>query len=241
MDDINVSVSNPNEGIREMNFFQRASGIILSPAETMKNLAQKPRILFPILAAIFGVAAFYLIRFPLYEEFLMKTLETGMAQKNIQLTPEQLQTTYDMSKVIGLVTTPITTAFFWILSTAVIFGLTKLFKGQGSFKQMLSVTGYAYTIMLVYYIISIIVSFFSGQLMFDNSLANISNIFAPDMKGTFIYGILRGIDLFSIWYYTVMAIGVYAVTGLSKAKSYSIVYAIYIAMMLLSVNAYKNM
>lgn len=48
---------------------------------------------------------------------------------------------------------------FWLVWTAVIFALSMLFKGQGSFKRTLQVIGYGYLPQVIGTVISIIVAF----------------------------------------------------------------------------------
>lgn len=47
---------------------------------------------------------------------------------------------------------------FWLVWTAVIYGLSMIFKGQGSFKRTLQVTGYGYLPQVIGSVISIIVA-----------------------------------------------------------------------------------
>ena len=244
MDDLKIVTGNAGENEMKgprMNVFQRIAGIILSPAETMKNIVEKPGVIFPILAYGLGMLALYLIRFPLYQELLKHQMELGLAKSNTQLTPEQLNSAMKIAAISGLVATPITSLAMWIIITAIVFGIIKLFKGQGSFKQVASVIGYAYVITLAYILLCLIVSFFTGKLLLDTSLANITNLVLPDLKGSFVYGIIRGIDLFVIWQYVVMAIGIVTLSKLSKSKVYSVVGLIYIASIIIAANSNRFM
>lgn len=224
------------EQVKQMNFMQRVIGVIASPAETMKNLIEKPRILYPILAVAFGMVLLYLIRFPLFSDYIKNTVQTALSQTNAQLTQEQVDAAAKMAPYATLISTPINELLTWFISTAIIFGLIKLFKGQGNFKQYMSITGYAYTISLLYILLSLIVSFFSGELTINSSLA----LFAQSLKGSYIYGIMRGIDLFSIWYYAVIALGVGLASKISKSKAYIIVALVYIGQILLQANGLKS-
>ncbi|MCR4434580.1 MAG: Yip1 family protein [Clostridiales bacterium] len=238
MDDpvmISADSGNPggNPEIKGLNPFQRVIGVITSPAETMKDLAGKPRILFPLLANALGVVGLYLVRFPLYQDFLRRTMEMGGAQSNTPMSPEQIEAGVKMASTFGLIATPITSLIMLVVASAIIFGAAKLLKGQGSFKQTMSVIGYSYVVTLLYLVLCAVTSFITGNLMLDASLANLTNLFLPDLRGSFAYGIIRGIDLFSIWYYIVMGIGIAEVNKFSKTKAYSIVAVIYIASILL--------
>ena len=224
-----------------MDFLKRFTGVIVSPSETMKGLVEKPRILFPILATALSTLIFYLARYPLYLDFLRYSMEMGMSQNNVQMSPEQLEAAMKIGGIMSLVTTPIMALFWFLFTVGIVFGLTKAFKGEGTFKQFVSVTGYAVVINILYYLISAVVSFSTGKLLMDASLANITNLFAPGIKGTFLYGVIRGIDLFSIWYYAVVSIGVVQASKLSKVKVYPIVFGIYLVLVLVGANGYRFM
>ncbi|MDP9749865.1 MULTISPECIES: Yip1 family protein [Thermoanaerobacter] len=232
----NLELKN-EEQVKEMNFMQRVIGIIISPTETMKNLMEKPRILYPILAMVFGMVLLYLIRFPVFSEYIKNNVQMTLSQSGVSLTQEQIDAAVKMAPYMAMISTPINQLLTWFISTAIIFGLIKLFKGQGSFKQYLSITGYAYTITLLYILLSLVVSFFTGELTINSSLG----LFAQSLKGSYIYGIMRSIDLFNIWYYVVIAIGVSLVSKISKAKACSIVALVYIGQILLQANSLKLM
>lgn len=222
----------------KMNFFQRVAGIIVSPAKTLQDLIAKPRILFPFLSSAFGLLVLYLARFELYKDYLRETLERAAAV-DPSITAEQIEALIGITTSMGLFTTPLTTIIVWLVSAAILFGAVKLFKGEGRFKQYLSIVGYCGVITLLYYVICIAVSFFSGALMLDASLANITNLFVPYIKGTFIYGVFRSIGFFNIWYYILIAIGVTLLSKLPKSKVYPIVTAVFIIEMLVNTIEYR--
>lgn len=221
----------------ELSFIQRVSGIVLSPTKVMKNLIQKPRILFPILAIAFGLLLFYSIRFSLYSEF-MKYMTI---QKNPSVPADQLELSAKIVPIVGLALSPFTSLFNFFVSTTIIFVLAKIFKGQGKYKQYMSVVGYTTVIVLLYYLVNIIMSFITGNLFLDSSLANISNLIAPEIKGTFLYGFLRGVSLFNVWQYCIVGIGTYQLSKLNKPKVIIIVAVAYIVSVLTGVGNFKFM
>jgi hypothetical protein len=239
--ELNTAAEGLSTDVENMNFFQRIIGIVVSPSKTMEYLIAKPKILFAILSTALGTLGLYAIRFPLYKDFLKQAMEISMANSSTKLTPDQIQQAIPMASIVGLVSTPITSLITWIIGAAVLFGLIKIFKGQGSFLQVASITGYAYVISLIYLIISLIVSFFTGSILFNSSLTNITNLFVPDLQGSFLYGVIRGIDLFTIWHYAVIGIGITLLSKIDKVKVWSIISIIYIATILIGANSLKIM
>ncbi|MDI6605139.1 MAG: Yip1 family protein [Thermoanaerobacteraceae bacterium] len=228
----NMELRNDQE-VKQMSFLQRVIGVIVSPKKAMEAIVQKSDILYPILAMLLTTPIFYLIRYPLFEQMVKTKLEN--TPQAAQMTPSMIS----FSTKIGLITAPIGVIIMWIVITFIFWGILRIFKGEGKFKQYLSVTGYAYTIVIISMIVTLIASYFTGSLILDTSLASITNLFAPDLKGSFLYGIIRGINLFGIWQFIVYAIGLKVVSKLSSAKVYSVVSVVYIVMILLSANSLK--
>ena len=228
----NMELRNDQE-VKQMSFLQKVIGVIVSPKKAMEAIAQKSDILYPILAMLLTTPILYLIRYPLFEQMVKTKLEN--TPQAAQMTPSMIS----LSTKIGLITAPIRVIIMWIVITFIFWGILRIFKGEGKFKQYLSVTGYAYTIVIISMIVTLIASYFTGSLILDTSLASITNLFAPDLKGSFLYGIIRGINLFGIWQFIVYAIGLKVVSKLSSAKVYSVVSVVYIVMILLSANSLK--
>lgn len=227
------SIQNSLEAQSKMNFFQRLIGIIVSPSKTFKDLIAKPRILFPFLLSTFSILVFYLLRYDLYQEYVRKTLENAIAS-DPSVTAEQAESLVVISTTAGLISAPITAIIIWLVSSAILFGIAKLLKGEGSFKQYLSIVGYSSVITALYYVLSIVMSYFTGELMLDASLANVTNLFAPHLKGTYLYGIIRGIDLFNIWYFALVGYGIILLSKMSKVKGYTMVTVIFIIQLLIN-------
>lgn len=245
MEDLKLNNLNDRPGenlqVKEMNVFQRMIGVIVSPTETMRSIASKPKVLIPLIVAAIIPTLLILLRFSQYQEFSRQIMELSMANSNAQLTPEQVDQSIKMFSTYGVVFAPIQMLIVWIIGTALFFGLTKLFKGEGSFKQFMSITAYSYMIVILGSIIQTLVSFFTGNYIMDTSLANITNIFAPDMKGSYVYGIIRSIELFAIWQFVVLGIGTAAVSKLSKTKVVIITALLCLVSVLYTAMGYKFM
>jgi len=195
MEELNVELNQGLSEEKEMGLFKRITGVILSPQETMQYLANKPTIWFPLLLVAFSQLIYSLIRFPLFQELIRHQLELGMIQSGQQVPPESIDMIMKISTYSGLGLMPISSVAGWLITTLVFFLLIKLFKGEGSFKQYASVIGYTYVIILLYLCISMPVSFVTGSIYLDATLTNISNLFAPQLQESYLYGILKGINI----------------------------------------------
>lgn len=208
-----------NDETREMNIFERVIGVIVSPNATMKYLAMRPRLLFGLVAELLGALLFYLLRFELYKEYTRLNLLNNPANAGVVSNE-----TLSAGVVQGMIAAPIGSVIWWGIIMLIIIVFVKLIKGKINLKAIVSVTGYAYTAVLVSYVIYCIISIFSGSLLFDLSLGR----FTPGLSGTFLYGFLKSIDLFGIWYFILIAIGVSYACEISKRKSYIAMGIIYL-------------
>ncbi len=213
-----------------MSFGARVIGVLVSPFETMQDLAERPRILFPIVLMALATPLMFLSRYSLYESYLLKTMNSAMSVQNVQMPAGQLEAMMEWLPMVSIISAPFGALLSWLVVTGIIFGLVKAFKGAGSFKQYLSVTGYAYVITALFCLVSVIVSFFSGEIIFNSSLA----VVVPGLKGSYLYGILRSIELFALWNFIVTGIGVFVVSKLSWQKAAIIVGGIYVVNILIS-------
>lgn len=231
--------SNLQPDVLRMNFFQRITGMILNPYATCMDLIEKPRILFAILAMLLSTPILYLSRYSLFESFANGILDNSIAQGGANIPVEYMDMTKTYFPIYLLVLYPIISILLWLSVSVALFLLVKLLKGEGKFKQFLSITGYSYIIIVFYHMLTGIVSFVSGSIQFDASLANISNLLIPQIKGSHLYGVLRGIDLFNIWQYVVICIGISALTKLSKVKVYTVVFLIFLITVVIGSNNFR--
>ncbi|NJD04617.1 MAG: YIP1 family protein [Ruminiclostridium sp.] len=226
MSDFQTSIINEEAAVNKMGFLERVTAVITSPGKVMENLNEKPRILFPLFLIAFAQLALYMIRLPLYQDFLRKSAlagaELAKSLTGIELTPEMVEQSMSQSVIQSIITTPLGSLFGWLFITVIFFAVFKIAGGKGRFKQYLSVTGYAYVITALYLLITLVVSYFSGSLHMGMPLTSIAALFGEEMKGSFVFGMLKGLDVFSIWYYGVMAIGLTVVSGFKKRTVYGI-------------------
>ena len=214
----------------QMNLLRRVAGIFFWPGNVMDNLAERPRIAFPFIFLPIVQLAAMLATIPMYKEFIRNGTVELASQKNLEMTSEQLNKTVNLAMITGPVGGAIGVVIAWVLGALILWGVIKIFKGQGSYKQILSITGYAGVITVLSTVVHVIKSNVTGvyDLLSYTSLA----VLMPKMDGNFFYGMAKFLDVFSIWQYVVIAIGVAAVSKMPKKKAYLIVAAIFIIQVL---------
>lgn len=218
-----------------LNVFQRIFGIIFSPGKVMQDLEQKPRILFALILTIITPIVMIFSIFPVYQAYLLNNraaVEATYEKMNIQMSTEQIDkiimnSSYSTPFIMAVMATAM-----WFLGALVLWGAIKIIKGKGTYKQILSVTGYAAVISALGALVTIITSLIAGTFT-EVSYTSLASLI-PDMKGSFIYGAAKTIEVFSIWMYVVIAIGTAAVSKLDKKKVYFIITCIFAALVIYS-------
>lgn len=209
----------------KMNLIQRIIGVIFSPGKVMQELEQKPRILFALLLTIFSPIIMIFSILPMYTEYSRLILETTYANMNVEMPPEQMDMALNISKYSAPIGAAFGTVAMWFMGALILWIIIKIFKGEGRYKQILSITGYASVISVLGYIATIVMTQLTGTFS-DVSYTSIASLL-PNMKGNFLYGAAKALDVFSIWQYVVIAIGTATVSKLSKKKAYIIVACIF--------------
>ncbi|MDF2988394.1 MAG: Yip1 domain protein [Eubacterium sp.] len=225
----NLVVTAENSNSPKLNAIQRAYSAIFSPEKLMHDLEQKPRILFVLILTLLVPAATIFAVYPIYKDFLRFTLENTYANMNIQMPAEQLEQAINVGAISGPVMGAISAAAMWFLQALILWIIVKIFKGQGTYKHYLSITGYTAVISIISGIAFVITAQITGTYS-EVSFTSLAALL-PEMKGSFLYGAAKSLDVFSVWQLVLIAIGIETVGKLSKKKAYLIVACILIVFM----------
>lgn len=238
MSDAQISRINEEVSYTQPGLLKRIAWVLTSPGKLMENLAERPRVLFGLILSALSMDVLYLARLPLYKDLLRSTtLATSDYIESLTgqtMTAEMVEKSLPAATVQGLIMTPISMVIGLLFITLIFFAVLKIMGGQGKFKAYLSVTGYTHVISAVYLLLLIPVSFITGSLHQNVPLTSLATLASSDMEGSFLYGMLKGIDIFSIWYYAVIAIGFTAVSKLKKTYVYGVVAAIFLIGLIIS-------
>lgn len=227
---------NENEYESKMNVFRIIADMFLSPVDAMKCVVMKKRLFIPFLIIFVGTLLFVSINFQAFSQLLKQNIEIGIAQNNAPVSQDQINAMANIFSYVGIALFPLISVVAWLLISLVFFAFVKLLKGQASYSQVLSIAGMAYLVKLAFYLLSSISGLFTGELYANFSLA----LLIPDKKGQLIYGILRGIQLFDIWYFSLIGTGIYVLTKLDKKKIILVTSLVFIGYVLLGASNMKN-
>lgn len=203
-----------------LNVFQRVAGAIFSPERLMNDLEQKPRVLLGIILNVLTPAILMYGTFPMFKEYLRTTMEMTAANTAQQMTPELLDQVVNISAISTPIMGGIMAGGMFLIQALVIWLVTKIFKGQASYKQILSVMGYSSVISVLGTIVTVAVIYITGTYT-DVTYTSLASLL-PEIKGSFIYGVAKVVEVFYIWQLVVNAIGIAIVSKMDKKKAYLI-------------------
>ncbi|MGI6669620.1 MAG: YIP1 family protein [Acetivibrionales bacterium] len=237
-----IRAENVNEAIeyKKPGFFKRLLWVFTSPGRLAAELAERPRVLFGLIAVALAKLILYLTRLPLYTDMLreavLSQMDSGFYKSfGLEMTPEMVEATLPTSVRAGLIGTPLTMALSMLITALVFFVILKLMGGQGKFKAYLSVVVHANLIIVLYTLLCIPISYVTGSLHDDVRLTSLAMLAPADMGGTALYTLLACLDIVAIWSYAVLAIGLAEVSKLKKEYVYSVVAGIFVIGMILNV------
>ncbi|NMA33049.1 MAG: YIP1 family protein [Clostridiaceae bacterium] len=236
MSDIQVRNVNREMAAPRPGFFRRLIWLFISPGRLMEELAEKPRVLFWMIFGSVAAILPFITRMPLYEEMLRRSIIASseyMESFGIEMTPEMIEAGLPGAAVTGLAGAFIEAAARYALWALLFFILMRIMGGEGRFKAYLSVVVHAGIIPVLYNLMLIPVSMYSGSLHQTAALTSLASLASPEEMSPHLYGLLAGIDVFAIWRFAVMAIGFTTVSKLKKKQVYiatAVILIIHVAM-----------
>ncbi len=222
----NLVIAPDNGNTSKMNVFQRVISAIFSPGRLMYELEQKPRVLLGIILTAIAPVIMMFGTFPMFKEYLRTTLETTYANMGMQISPEMFESILSGSVISTPILGGVMAGLVLLVQALVLWLILKIFKGQGRFKQFLSVIGYSSVISVLAAIVSVIAIQLTGTYS-DVTYTSLA-AFMPDMKGSFIFGMARSLDVFNIWYFVCASIGVATISKIDKKKVYLVMVILFI-------------
>jgi len=110
-----------------------------------------------------------------------------------------------------------------LLSLVYLLGL-KIFKAQFEFINILNVVGLAMLISAIGGLVAIVLSVIMGHL----TSVGLGLFLTEEAAGEKMYGLLTKLDVFTIWFYTVISIGLSKIARIPMSKSITLVFGVWI-------------
>lgn len=234
----------------ELSITDKLVGIITEPKETFLNIAKYPLktvdwflpVLLVSILSIISVVVLFNDQSIVYdfeekasleiEKSISEQIETG------QITEEQAE----MGRSMGLKWASIATyimkfIIYWFilfLSALIYWLIIKFgFKDEGTYKAALVALGLPFYIFIVQIIVTIVLAYATSQYLNSPNLAEILGMNPREFPAAF----LVLIDVFMIWYFVVVSIGLYILFKAQNINKYYILtFGVWIGLTLLSVS-----
>jgi len=233
----------PANQYEELSNTDAMSGVITAPGETYETIANTPKknywLLPVIIFIIVNLVATFL--FMSDKELVNKTMEKQTEamreqfDKNVKegkMTQEDANKAMESMNPAGIIFKAIAFGgavigpfvMLLLLSVVYLLGL-KIMKVQFDFTNLLNVVGLALLIVAIGNLISIVISVLKG----DMSSVGPGLLVSEESVGKKVYGLLTKLDVFSIWFYVVVAIGLSKIARIDMTKSASLAFGVWIA------------
>jgi hypothetical protein len=205
--------------------------IFLEPKKVFESLKIKPTWLVPfIIIALLGIG-FYYYTYP----FIMNQ-QVERIKNNEKIPDEQKQTIIekmtekDHPPFWQLFIAPVGTLVALVIVAAVLFFVFNvLLGGDSSFRRVFSV--YTYSSLIA--IPSMIVKFPLIMMKKDvNVQTSLALLLSADSKDTFLYRILSGFDIFTLWQVILISIGMGVLYRYTTKKAFTVVLVLWVLLIL---------
>jgi hypothetical protein len=214
--------------------FNNCIGIITNPTDTIAKLKEKPRMLLVLFLIIIIITILFYIKMPLIEEFnremvlkSIEAMENRMPGNEIPDNMLDLQIKIATYASVGGISVSI--AIAWLIAAVISFITLKIVKGKGSFKQLLSFHAYALIIsMLLSTIVQFFISYRTGVFPELVPSTSIVSILDTSDTGAFMTGILKSIDIFNIWFYSLLYIAFKVIGELNERKAFNTIVVLFL-------------
>lgn len=236
----NDAVSSSNEAPAAQsapgpNVFSRFAGALFSPGETFRDIARRPDILWPL---VFIVALGFVSTALIVPRLDLESISAAQMEALRKQRPgvsdadlEDLLKFSTASTKVAMWVAPLLSIAIYAIIAGILLGAFRLMGGEGTYKQAFSASLYAWTPLLLFSVIMLIVVVARGS--FDPAAAativRSNPAFLVDMKEQpVLFTFLAAIDVFTIWTVALLTIGFAELSKMTRAKAAGIVVSLWI-------------
>ena len=212
--------------------------VFLSPGRAFARLKEKPTWLVPLIIAIvfnmlFALLSSHYVDWDKQRQAAIEQMrERNMPEEQIEKATEGMEKFYSSPAmrygmpVVSILLISLIAALF----LAVVYNVSlPLFGGTSDFKRM-------WAIICNASLVAVPATIVRGLLVLLKRSAEVTTsllVAAPNLKQPFLKGLLTQLDVFDFWKFMLIAIGLKVVFGLKGSKSYALVFAVWLVVMLI--------
>jgi hypothetical protein len=196
----------------KINTFKRLTGVITNPVATFEDIRKRPDYLAPILLMLLTSIIAASIITPIALDTTFKELS--------EKTPEaadRINAMRPVGYIMGIIGAVVTPLVIWLVMTALIHVFAGFAGGEGEFKPLLSVLGYAGIPGYLKAIVMTIVVFLTEN---PRPKLGLDILFRPeDTVGKIINVVLSNIEILNLWYIALLIIGISVAKQMSRKQA----------------------
>ncbi|MBK8550797.1 MAG: YIP1 family protein [Ignavibacteria bacterium] len=218
------------------------AGVFTAPGETYETISNTPKqnywIIPVVMAIVAGIIGTFLFmqdaqlvgsvmdkqKQKMQEQFDKNIKEGKMTQEDADKAMESMNPKGTFFKIIGFGGSLIGPFLILFILSIVYLIVLKIMKAEFEFANILNVVGLAMLITSVGGLLGIVISVLKGEM----SSVSLGLILSEGAVGEKVHSFLNKLDVFSIWFYVVVAIGLSKVARIDMVKSASVVFAIFL-------------
>ena len=224
------------------------TGVITAPGETFETIANTPRknywIIPVLISIVLGLISTFMFmqdaelvdklmdkqKNKMREKFEESIKQGKMTKEDADKAIESMNPKGTFFKIIGFGGAAVGPFIILLLLSVVYLIALKIMKAQFEFTNILNVVGLALLIATVGNLISMVVSIIKGDL----STLGLSLFISESSAGEKMYSLISKIDIFYIWFYVVIAIGLSKIARIKMLKSVIVVFFVWIVYLTVS-------
>lgn len=222
------------------------TGVISDPSDTFTTIRATPKKHYWVLPYVILAIASLISTFLFYQdeqlignlvdvqrekirESIEKSVEKGdmtreQGNQAIETAEKFSDPRKPLMKIIGFVSALLVPVIFGLLLSLVYLIVLKIMKAEFDYINIINVLGLSSTVLAVGSILSIVLSIVLGKL----SSVSLSLVLTESVAGKFLHTLVSKFDVFSIWYFILVAIGISKIAKIKSSTAYSIVLGVWI-------------
>jgi hypothetical protein len=236
----------PPEPPEELSSTDAMVGVFTEPGETFESISRTPQRNYWILPTIIFIVMNLIATFITFSdpEILGNMMDERMDSaretieekvKNNEMSREEGNQAIEMQEKFSDPSSPFFIAigygagvigpFFqlFILGLVYFLGL-KMLKSEATYTSILNVIGLAFLISGIQHLGSSLLSIITGKM----STASLGLLLSSEQVGSSVYSMITSFDLFSIWFFIVVSIGIIKIGRINTTQGYGMVFGLWI-------------
>lgn len=204
----------------KMNIFQRIGKLLFSPSKLFSFTRNKPTVLFPIILICIGAVLVQLLLWEPSKNMALDLMYNTYKNMGKNVSPAEIEQLLNASMILVVATSPIYYIGIWLVVTLVLYLIFRLVKCEKGLKKYFSMTGYIMVLSMLGALLNAGFIYVTGSDFSGPAVTSLASLLDPDIKDTFLYGLVSQIEVFNLWTFALYGIGFVYTGGVEKKKSY---------------------